>query len=167
MGSASSLHTADCLAYAKATGSGYCIVQCRDDRRRREEEELFAAAAEGSSRGRARARKDEKEEAAGVVDGVRLAKAAPTAGVAVDPVRLLIVDELPDFDGAEWMAEARDFYRDQARRLVAALVAALPGGTLDAVLLALLERRAGVRRTADGEREAITGEDAVRPPQEG
>ena len=38
-----SLHTAECLEYARSTKRAFCIVQCRDARREREQRELEEA----------------------------------------------------------------------------------------------------------------------------
>jgi len=68
----------------------------------------------------------------------------PTAGAVLN-----ITADLPRTDTAHeteaWRAFAKDRYEAEAQRVVAAL-SALPGGTLDAVLIFLLQQRASLLR---------------------
>lgn len=64
----------------------------------------------------------------------------------VQPLTIAIVEELPDDLGEavknypDWERRARARYREQAKMLANALGHALPGGTLDALLVELLDR---------------------------
>lgn len=70
----------------------------------------------------------------------------------------------PDGVGPLWMQRHRDFYRQQAEDIYAALAHALPSGTLDALLGVMALRRASILRVADpasgsaARRDAATGD---------
>lgn len=77
---------------------------------------------------------------------VKLAKAAPVGKTltVVDTV-IMIDSEITEF-GPTWLGDAADFYEDQAAMLVDALIQSLPGGTLDRVLIRLMEHKASLFR---------------------
>lgn len=61
----------------------------------------------------------------------------------IPDLRLAALEQMPE---ALDLAEARATYRDQARVIVAALRRSLPGGTIDAVLVELLEMKISLLR---------------------
>lgn len=62
---------------------------------------------------------------------VLAAKAIPTLDVEPTPDAVIeIVGQMPDFED---LARARQYFRDEAEAIYAALCAALPGGTIDAL----------------------------------
>lgn len=84
-------------------------------------------------------------------DAVDIYHAQPSYSPPVTPVVIRIEQEIPDFGSAEGYAErAQATYADQGRLLADALYGSLPGGTLDALLAELLERRASMLRVRFG-----------------
>jgi hypothetical protein len=70
-------------------------------------------------------------------------KAQPIWDEPVQDLNLVATKPFPDLDG---LTEARDAHDTDARFIVSALLASLPGGTVDAVLRLLLEHRASLLR---------------------
>ncbi len=56
--------------------------------------------------------------------------------------RIFITQPIPDFKGSDYVEKSLEFYEKQASKIVDALQAHLPGGTLDAVLRELCKRKA-------------------------
>lgn len=69
-------------------------------------------------------------------------------------MRIEATEPIPDLPGdsgkigeiREWEKSHRDRYSQQGKAIVTAMLASLPGGTIDAVLLHLLEHRANIFR---------------------
>jgi hypothetical protein len=59
----------------------------------------------------------------------------------VEPVTIRFLQEAPRFDT---LPEHGEFYKIEGKRLADVLCTTLPGGTLDALLRELLERRASL-----------------------
>lgn len=77
---------------------------------------------------------------------VRAFKAQPVGDDKPAASVTIVIDAgLPKFKSVE---KARKTFREDAARIVDTLYATLPGGTLDQVLLALLERKASRYRVA-------------------
>lgn len=73
---------------------------------------------------------------------VNVMKARPTCGAEVGSVTIVIDREFPDIIGTPCtLTEVAFIHEDNAERVVEALCAALPGGTLDRVLARLFARR--------------------------
>lgn len=70
-------------------------------------------------------------------------KAQPVRDENVHDLNLVATKPFPDLDGID---QARDAHDTDARFIVSALLASLPGGTVDAVLRLLLEHRASLLR---------------------
>lgn len=82
---------------------------------------------------------------------ITLCKAGPVTGREPPPnVTIRIEGAPPEWKSGvserEWMEDALASYRYQGQRLADALFGSLPGGTLDQLLLAILERKACVLR---------------------
>lgn len=65
---------------------------------------------------------------------------------SVRPVIIRITEDIPDFHGHEALAFAREFYADEAKTLAFALFNSLPQGTLDRLIIVLMERTASLYR---------------------
>ena len=77
-------------------------------------------------------------------------KAEECGGCPVPDLHLSITEHVPAFPaGTRWEDAANGFYRAQGRELVAALKRTLPGGTMHALLVALLEDKASLLRVRD------------------
>jgi len=70
-------------------------------------------------------------------------KAQPTGDQVVADLDLSATQTFPDFED---LAEAKENHEADATFIVAALLASLPGGTVDAVLRQLLTHRASLLR---------------------
>lgn len=70
-------------------------------------------------------------------------KAQPTGSVPVPSVTVKIITEIPNCDSLE---HAREVYATDARDLAKALTTSLPGGTVHALLVALLEHKVSLLR---------------------
>ncbi len=84
---------------------------------------------------------------------VRVHKAQPLPGKPVEDVTIRIgpepiPEDVRNMPHDEYLRRSRERFREQGRAVVEALVAALPGGTLDAILLELLEHKASTYRVA-------------------
>lgn len=67
--------------------------------------------------------------------------------VYIEPVTIDVSKKLPEVPFADdWELIARARYRDDAKRIVEGLVASLPGATVDALLVELLDRKASLLR---------------------
>ena len=77
------------------------------------------------------------------VTTIRLSKAEPLAEQAVPDLFIEVTLPVPPSTG---FADQRQVYCEQAGLLATTLLGSLPGGTIDALLIALLESRASVLR---------------------
>lgn len=75
---------------------------------------------------------------------VKIHKAGTFAGHVVPDLKIEAVDEFPMLRGEEWNTLARDLHRENGRNLGQAMIDTLPGGTIDQLLLFLLEHRASL-----------------------
>jgi hypothetical protein len=82
-----------------------------------------------------------------------LYKAVPVGDRTAADLRLEATEEMPAMphhrefpDMQVWEEACRERYDAQARIVVDALVASLPGGTIDAILCELMERRRSILR---------------------
>ncbi|QOX80884.1 hypothetical protein FY034_17840 (plasmid) [Trichlorobacter lovleyi] len=93
--------------------------------------------------------------------------AQSSAGRGVAPLRLVATEPFPEIavSGEAGLAAARGLHADQGKTIVDALYASLPGGTLDAVLCEMLQRRASLLRVPF-EGRVEPKECAVPTPQE-
>ncbi len=73
----------------------------------------------------------------------------PFFNQTTEPLVIEIAEEVPALKASEngYLDEYRIFYRMEGRALADALWQHLPGGTLDQLLIALLEKRASLMRT--------------------
>lgn len=69
-----------------------------------------------------------------------------TAGTIVIDQPPTTIDRVPDESGPDWEKRWRAFYREQAKQMCDLLEASLPGGTYDALLAELCERKACILR---------------------
>lgn len=62
----------------------------------------------------------------------------------VEDLQVMVTESIPKFDFKDdtWENQTRDFYDDQATKLVDVFVKHLPGGTVDALLRELCKRKA-------------------------
>lgn len=75
---------------------------------------------------------------------VVVAKAGPARHrKAVENCTIEILNPVPDFDwdDPEWEIKSSEFFSSQAKEIVDALQTHLPGGTLDAIILEMMERK--------------------------
>lgn len=77
---------------------------------------------------------------------VDIRRAQPINDHGGEPTVIRIVEEVPSLESVWAAEEARAMFAADATRLVDALYAALPGGTLDELLMRLLQRRASLFR---------------------
>lgn len=71
-----------------------------------------------------------------------LYKAQPLGDREAPPLRLEAIEELPDVGSDKgWHARSIARFDEQASIVIDALFGSLPGGTLDAILMQMLERR--------------------------
>ena len=73
-------------------------------------------------------------------------KAAPIGEQRVPDLTITCACEIPEVGGTGWEYRASALYNGEGKALEAALLATLPGGTYDALLRAMLERRASFFR---------------------
>lgn len=76
-------------------------------------------------------------------------RAEPIGSVTPEALRLTFeqaVPRLPSSADVDGMTQHRRFYADEGRRIVEAMLAALPGGLIDGILLALLDYKRNVFR---------------------
>lgn len=72
-------------------------------------------------------------------------KAQPMPGAAPGPDMVIRAEEpMPELATEEWLKEAQYIHVGQGRAVAEALWQHLPGGTIDQILRALLERRASL-----------------------
>lgn len=70
---------------------------------------------------------------------LRLHRAQPTAGTPTLRTTIVVDDEISDDRSDEACARRMSLFREEARALAIALRGSLPGGTIDALLVELLE----------------------------
>ncbi len=75
-----------------------------------------------------------------------LFKALAVGDQEIEDLTIELVEGTPEFHGPGWEAVYREHYDGQAATLVDALVATLPGATLDRVVYLLLKRSASLHR---------------------
>ena len=73
-------------------------------------------------------------------------KAQPIGDQIIDDLDLRATEAVPNIPGNEFAKQYRDFYAVEGKIIVDALYASLPGGTLDALLVELLDRRRSLLR---------------------
>lgn len=78
---------------------------------------------------------------------VHLCKADPTGPQTIPDTTIVIAQPLAHGDAT--LNEHRVFYDEQAKVIVDALAGALPGGTMHAILVRLLQRQAYLYRVLD------------------
>ncbi len=77
---------------------------------------------------------------------ITVSKAGPVSGRYLPDITIRLEGEPPDLNGLDWAAAYDRFYRGEASRLAEALVRSLPGGTLDRLLVCLLDHKASLLR---------------------
>lgn len=75
-----------------------------------------------------------------------VAKGESTGRIEVDDCTIVIEDPVPDVNDRDLFADPSEFFNGQASVIVDALQAHLPGGTFDAVLREMLNRKASLLR---------------------
>jgi hypothetical protein len=73
-------------------------------------------------------------------------KAQPTGDQVIPNLDLHAVTSAPDIPGSEFEKLYRDFYAAEGKIIADALCASLPGGTLDALLVEMLDRKRSLLR---------------------
>lgn len=73
----------------------------------------------------------------------RVYKASPIGSQIVNSLTILIDQEIPECPSLD---ESRKLHAEQAEILVDALVEALPGGTFDALLIAMMQKKVSLFR---------------------
>jgi hypothetical protein len=73
---------------------------------------------------------------------ITIYKAQSVANIGVPDLDIRADQPVPNVGLANtWMADARDFYREQAVEIATRLIQSLPGGTIDALLVQLLDHK--------------------------
>lgn len=71
---------------------------------------------------------------------VSISKASACPGQTIPDVSIRLTSEIPLLDG-DPLSSYREFYAEEGKRLAQALLSVLPGGTVDALLVALLDHK--------------------------
>lgn len=89
---------------------------------------------------------------------ITLCKAEPTGNKAVDNLTIEISQPIPELDEPDWFNSHSLFYKEQAEELLNQLNKALPGGTIDALLIALLSNKKSLLRIGNDIRKNLEEE---------